>query len=75
MANPTAILLCAANMLSHIGLHQFANVVQTAVKKTIKAGRVGYAVSRWLSLRNLLPLQTIVASCLTEVDTVSTRFV
>ena len=42
MANPTAILLCAANMLSHLGLQRHADVVQNAVKATVKAGKVGH---------------------------------
>jgi len=40
MANPTAILLCAANMLSYLGLKQHAGVIQNAVKATIKEGKV-----------------------------------
>ena len=41
MANPTAILLCASNMLAHIGLKQQADTIRNAVKATIRAGKVG----------------------------------
>jgi len=40
MANPTAILLCASNMLSHIGLYQHAETIRSAVKTTIRARKV-----------------------------------
>ena len=40
MANPTAILLCASNMLSHIGLNQQAERIRNAVKATIRARKV-----------------------------------
>jgi len=40
MANPTAMLLCAANMLSYLGLKQHAIVIQDAVRATVKAGKV-----------------------------------
>jgi len=41
MANPTAILLCASNMLAHIGLTQQADRIRNAVKATIRARKVG----------------------------------
>jgi isocitrate dehydrogenase (NAD+) len=40
MANPTAILLCAANMLAHLDLQKYADVIHNAVKTTIKSGKV-----------------------------------
>jgi len=40
MANPTALLLCASNMLAHIGLNQHAEKIRNAVKATIRARKV-----------------------------------
>jgi len=40
IANPTAILLCAANMLRHLELDLHANTIQDAVEKVIKAGKI-----------------------------------
>ncbi|XP_002735534.1 isocitrate dehydrogenase [NAD] subunit beta, mitochondrial-like [Saccoglossus kowalevskii] len=51
VANPTAMLLCASNMLRHINLEFYANVIQTAVERVIKTGKVrtrdmgGYATA------------------------------
>jgi len=45
MANPTAILLCASNMLAHIGLTQQADRIRNAVKATIRARKVGIVMS------------------------------
>jgi len=42
MANPTAILLCASNMLEHIGLKQHADAIRNAVKATINARKVTF---------------------------------
>ena len=39
-ANPTALLLCAANMLKHMHLEYYSNVVRRAVEMTVKAGKV-----------------------------------
>lgn len=39
-ANPTAMLLCAANMLKHLKLDKFGSAIKDAVEKTVKAGRV-----------------------------------
>lgn len=39
-ANPTAVLLCAANMLEHLGLEKHCNQIRNAVEKTIKSGKV-----------------------------------
>ena len=50
-ANPTAMLLAAANMLRHMQLHRYADVITKAVHTVIKAGKVrtrdlgGYASS------------------------------
>lgn len=40
IANPTAMLLCAAKMLHHVNLHDYAHLVQTAVEKVIAEGKV-----------------------------------
>ncbi|XP_012697056.1 isocitrate dehydrogenase [NAD] subunit beta, mitochondrial isoform X2 [Clupea harengus] len=51
IANPTAMLLSAANMLRHLNLEYHANMVSEAVKRVIKQGKVrtsdlgGYASS------------------------------
>ena len=39
-ANPTGILLCAANMLNHMNLQYYGKLIRDAVEKTIKAGKV-----------------------------------
>lgn len=44
VANPTAILLCAANMLKHMHLEFHSKLIQDAVEKVIKAGKVGFCV-------------------------------
>ncbi|XP_070540958.1 isocitrate dehydrogenase [NAD] subunit beta, mitochondrial-like [Ptychodera flava] len=51
VANPTAMLLCASNMLRHLNLQFHANLIQNAVEKVIRVGKVrtrdmgGYATS------------------------------
>uniref|UniRef100_A0A671QGK9 Isocitrate dehydrogenase [NAD] subunit beta, mitochondrial n=1 Tax=Sinocyclocheilus anshuiensis TaxID=1608454 RepID=A0A671QGK9_9TELE len=51
IANPTAMLLTASNMLRHLNLEYHSNMVSEAVKKVIKQGKVrtsdlgGYATS------------------------------
>ncbi|XP_018015956.1 isocitrate dehydrogenase [NAD] subunit beta, mitochondrial isoform X1 [Hyalella azteca] len=40
VANPTAMLLCSANMLKHAGLDQYSAIIKGAVDKVIKAGKV-----------------------------------
>uniref|UniRef100_A0AAY4E4T3 Isocitrate dehydrogenase [NAD] subunit, mitochondrial n=2 Tax=Denticeps clupeoides TaxID=299321 RepID=A0AAY4E4T3_9TELE len=40
IANPTAMLLSAANMLRHLNLEYHSNMVSEAVKKVIKQGKV-----------------------------------
>ncbi|CAL4108979.1 unnamed protein product [Meganyctiphanes norvegica] len=51
VANPTAMLLCAANMLNHINLQYHGNIIRNAVARVIKAGKVktydmgGYATT------------------------------
>ncbi|XP_064007327.1 isocitrate dehydrogenase [NAD] subunit beta, mitochondrial isoform X2 [Pogoniulus pusillus] len=51
IANPTAMLLSASNMLRHLNLEFHANLISDAVKKVIKGGKVrtadmgGYATS------------------------------
>jgi len=51
VANPTAMLLCAANMLNHINLQYHGDVIKNAVDRVIRAGKVkthdmgGYATT------------------------------
>ncbi|XP_071988095.1 isocitrate dehydrogenase [NAD] subunit beta, mitochondrial [Engystomops pustulosus] len=51
IANPTAMLLTATNMLRHLNLEYHSNLISDAVKKVIKQGKVrttdmgGYATS------------------------------
>ncbi|XP_029451037.1 isocitrate dehydrogenase [NAD] subunit beta, mitochondrial isoform X2 [Rhinatrema bivittatum] len=51
IANPTAMLLTAANMLRHLNLEYHSNLISEAVKKVVKQGKVrttdmgGYATS------------------------------
>jgi len=40
VANPTATLLAAANMLNHINLGQYGDLIRNAVVKTIKLGKI-----------------------------------
>merc|ERR1719341_2443382 len=40
MANPTAMLLCAANMLNHVGLDTHGERLTRAVNTVIKAGKI-----------------------------------
>ncbi|KAM4900450.1 isocitrate dehydrogenase [NAD] subunit beta, mitochondrial isoform 3-T3 [Sylvia borin] len=51
IANPTAMLLSASNMLKHLNLEYHSNMISDAVKKVIKGGKVrtadmgGYSTS------------------------------
>ncbi|XP_043825821.1 isocitrate dehydrogenase [NAD] subunit beta, mitochondrial isoform X2 [Dromiciops gliroides] len=55
IANPTAMLLSASNMLRHLNLEYHSNMIAEAVKKVIKVGKVrtpdmgGYATCRDLT--------------------------
>jgi len=40
VANPTALLLSSVIMLKHLDLHRFANLIEKAVDKTYKEGKV-----------------------------------
>lgn len=40
MANPTALLLSAVMMLRHMGLHDYANKIETACFDTIRDEKV-----------------------------------
>lgn len=39
IANPTAMLLCSANLLKHINLNSYGQKIENAVYKVIKAGK------------------------------------
>ncbi len=51
IANPSAMILCAANMLKHIYLNEYGEALEGAVKKVIRDGKVktrdlgGYATT------------------------------
>jgi len=63
VANPTAILLCASNMLKHMNLEYHGDLVRNAVEKVIKAGKVctpdmgGYATRTDITLAFINSLQ------------------
>lgn len=40
VANPTAMLMAACNMLNHVGLEYYGNMIQNSVERVLKAGRV-----------------------------------
>ena len=40
MANPTAMLLCAANMLRHVNLEEEGVRLQSAVEAVLREGKV-----------------------------------
>jgi len=40
IANPTAMLLCSANMLNHVGLNAYGDQIRNAVQAVIKEGQV-----------------------------------
>ena len=40
IANPTAMILCAANMLNHLHLDAWGNSLRTAVADVVKEGKV-----------------------------------
>lgn len=44
IANPTAMFLCAAQMLRHVNLHYYATLVKDAVEKVIKSGKVCFHI-------------------------------
>lgn len=41
VANPTAMLLCSAKMLSHVNLQYYCDMIRNAVNRVLKAGKVG----------------------------------
>jgi len=45
VANPTAMLLCAANMLKHLHMDELSDKIKNAVQETIKAGKVSLGFS------------------------------
>jgi len=40
VANPTAMLLSSCNMLNHVGLEYYGNMIQNAVYRVLKTGKV-----------------------------------
>ena len=50
MANPTAMLLASSNMLNHVGLEYYGKMIQSAVARVLKTGKVGLdqnSTRRW----------------------------
>ncbi|CAH0721191.1 unnamed protein product, partial [Brenthis ino] len=40
IANPTAMLLCSANLLAHVNLHSYSKMVKNAINKVLSDGKV-----------------------------------
>ncbi|XP_068625583.1 isocitrate dehydrogenase [NAD] subunit beta, mitochondrial isoform X2 [Battus philenor] len=40
IANPTAMLLCSANLLAHVNLHSYSKMIKNAINKVLKDGKV-----------------------------------
>jgi len=40
VANPTAMLLASANLLEHVNLQYFSDLVRNAVERVLRAGKV-----------------------------------
>uniref|UniRef100_A0A1I7WPK9 Iso_dh domain-containing protein n=1 Tax=Heterorhabditis bacteriophora TaxID=37862 RepID=A0A1I7WPK9_HETBA len=40
IANPTAMILCAANMLNHLHLNEYGNALRNSVETVIREGKV-----------------------------------
>ncbi|XP_038219557.1 isocitrate dehydrogenase [NAD] subunit beta, mitochondrial isoform X2 [Zerene cesonia] len=40
IANPTAMLLCSANLLAHVNLHSYSKKIKTAINKVLSDGKV-----------------------------------
>lgn len=64
MANPTALLLSAVMMLRHMGLHDYAQKIQTACFDTIREKKVKKTKSHWCiswsGMKTLLELLRVV---------------
>ncbi|KAI3370341.1 hypothetical protein L3Q82_025109, partial [Scortum barcoo] len=59
IANPTAMLLSAANMLRHLNLEYHSNMVSDAVKRVIKHGKVTVCLYGHETLAVTQPLATL----------------
>ncbi|CAG5013846.1 unnamed protein product [Parnassius apollo] len=40
IANPTAMLLCSANLLAHVNLHSYSKMIKNAINKVLQDGKV-----------------------------------
>ncbi|XP_049880771.1 isocitrate dehydrogenase [NAD] subunit beta, mitochondrial isoform X2 [Pectinophora gossypiella] len=40
IANPTAMLLCSANLLAHVNLHSYSKMIKNAINKVLKDGKI-----------------------------------
>ncbi|CAH1641497.1 unnamed protein product [Spodoptera littoralis] len=40
IANPTAMLLCSANLLAHVNLHPYSRMIKNAINKVLTDGKV-----------------------------------
>jgi len=59
IANPTAMLLCSANMLEHMSLPLQSKRIKDAVKKTIKQGKVLTQDIRYLDMSQMKKVRTL----------------
>lgn len=53
VANPTAMLLCAAKMLNHVNLRFYGDMLRGAIDKVLKGGKVRLLTiqnSNWIQL-------------------------
>lgn len=44
VANPTAMLLASANLLNHVNLQYYGDMIQNAVDRVIRVGKVSVCV-------------------------------
>lgn len=54
LANPTALLLSSIMMLQHMGLHEYAGKIQSAIFKVLAEGKVRYLPLLSLFTRSLI---------------------
>ena len=62
MANPTAMLLCASNLLDHVNLDFYGEKIRHAVDRVIKAGKVNYSKLFLIYFGEILFLNNILDS-------------
>lgn len=55
VANPTAMLLCAAKMLTHVNLKHYGDMIRSAVNKVLTAGKVCIVLSTCVCVFSFIP--------------------